>query len=305
MCTDTGADEQPDFRDISNDETCFNLVKTDKCYIYIRHFTGFTSVADKKVMDVMCYTGDIPQDKHHLNVRMYCANQTDDAKQLVRNKEHQLKGIQLGRSDQIIVDCKNTHSLQFKMKDIMEGWVIDSGTQKVLDHSVLKFHLYGSISYEMTRNTTMTGFHSNVDIFQHENEQFNEQCPITIALNINVETQGNESENEPTEDGIKKKRRTNPFLSRNERVGISILLDSNNPLGNDWRLLASSVGLDVNSIRQLEIMAHQKVIRSPTMEVLTFWEAQVNESDSNQLGELKRILECDMQRLDAAEIISK
>ena len=73
---------------------------------------------------------------------------------------------------------------------------------------------------------------------------------------------------------------------------LFLLLDTNNQQGNDWRMLASKLGLDA-------MIFHIGTKVNPTLEVLRYFETM-----GQPVSKLEKHLR-DMDRSDAADVVSK
>ncbi|XP_070576814.1 UNC5C-like protein [Ptychodera flava] len=307
LFTNTHVGHQPNFRDLATDEACFSFVMGQKCFLFINHFTGFTTVGEgqhvKKMMEVMCFAGALQPRAIDFPIRIYCVNQTLDAKQLVREEEFN-RGDQIDVSKQILIDSSNKSDLEFMIKEMSpKGWKVKHSPHQTIKSGILNSGSCGSISYHFIKeDNTLSMLDCSLDFYQHDNDTASEVSPQSILIILNEEKESEETESMVSQCRTKMKHRVQPQFRYSTRLEISQNLDPPCVLGKDWKLFADKIGLDCDTIKQMDDMFKRRIIRSPTIEVLSLWDAQKRTISVDHLKDLKKIFE-DMGREDVAAIV--
>ncbi|XP_006824791.1 UNC5C-like protein [Saccoglossus kowalevskii] len=167
LCTKTEVGVEEDFRNISEDGSCFRIMKENKCFLFVDHFTGFTTIVEggsaKKIMDVVCYTESLVPATEKFPIRLYCVNQTADAKQIVREQEFDLGGKQTGLAQQIMIDSQNQEDLEFAVKRIMpDSWKVN----KILERESVEVVVEKAILNSKTRGPQRMNYEHRLKISQ-------------------------------------------------------------------------------------------------------------------------------------------
>ncbi|XP_033103633.1 netrin receptor UNC5C-like [Anneissia japonica] len=100
--TETEPDQSPSFHNLSEDNDSITLIKGNTVTLMLSHFTGHTSVVQceeeketvihEKWLNLMLFSSQINDDDYDLQLRLYCANQTEDARYIVLEDERLLEG---------------------------------------------------------------------------------------------------------------------------------------------------------------------------------------------------------------------
>ncbi|XP_070576826.1 netrin receptor UNC5B-like [Ptychodera flava] len=316
MSSNADPGDKAEYRRLDDDHSSLSIVQGNKCILHISHFTGFTSVAQsstqkqnvdiqeqtpaiKKLIDIIGFHGDLNPQVKKLPLRLYCVNKTDDAKQLVLEEEHQLRGHQADAPKTMSV-VNNQRDVEFHLSEIDQSWKIGgTGPIQYVDIEAVMSSSFSACSYSMSRQDKSTNaFDCTVSAFQRDNPKYDENNRLPIHFTIN-EPLISDPTDMATRYTLQQHPRRSLRLKYRDRLKLSHLLDPASPLGNDWRMVADKMSLSYDTIQQIERQYQVGTVLSPTREVLNYWEATKKDA---AIDELLVILE-DIERLDAVEFL--
>ncbi|XP_033105389.1 UNC5C-like protein isoform X2 [Anneissia japonica] len=254
--TETEPDQPPSFHNITDDNDSMTLIKGNTVTLLLPHFTGHTSVlqweqneetlpiVQEKWLDLMLFSSEINEDDYDLQVRLYCANQTPDARHSIARK---------CLVENVRVPC--VYRLEYDDKK------------------------------------TVTSLKCQVHVAQDGRESQGKIIDVLVRKQKSA-TDERRSGTLPHTRLVRRRL----LLPYPLRESIRQKLDIYSTLGTDWRYLAYSLGYD-DCIQQWEEQYRQRLIFSPTNELLNIWEARRSGDRTHDIDELIGIFE-GMDRLD-------
>ncbi|XP_033122521.1 UNC5C-like protein [Anneissia japonica] len=297
--TETEPDQSPSFHNLSEDNDSITLIKGNTVTLMLSHFTGHTSVVQceeeketvihEKWLNLMLFSSQINDDDYDLQLRLYCANQTEDARYIVLEDERLLEGSLRSPTFPFLFASISDINVLLNSEG---NWKVRGGkTKQVLAKKCILENSYTPCVYhlEHDKGNTVTKFAGQMHVSQDGREElFGKIIDVLVKQQRRITT-----------ESFVRRRLLLPYPLRE---CIREMLDIHNTFGNDWRYLAYSLGYD-DYIQQWEKQQRQGLINSPTNELLNIWEANRsgNPTDLKDLTDIFR----SMQRLDIVSEIGK
>ncbi|XP_033120458.1 UNC5C-like protein [Anneissia japonica] len=310
--TETEPDQSPSFHNLSEHNDSLTLIKGNTVTLLLSHFTGHTSVVQceekketvpiiqEKWLNLMLFSSQINDDDYDLQLRLYCANQTKDARYIVLEDERLLKGSLCAPTFPFLFASVSGINILLNSEG---SWKVHGGkTKQVLakkciienSHTPCVYHL------EHEKENTVTKLTGQMHVSQDGREElFGKIIDVLVKKQQRINEMYAEDH---TTESHRLVRRT-LLLPYPLRECIRKMLDIHNPLGNDWRHLAYCLGYD-DCIHQWEQQLRQRLINSPTNELLNVWEAKRSGNPTTDIEELTAMFRS-MQRLDIVSEIGK
>ncbi|XP_033105388.1 UNC5C-like protein isoform X1 [Anneissia japonica] len=301
--TETEPDQPPSFHNITDDNDSMTLIKGNTVTLLLPHFTGHTSVlqweqneetlpiVQEKWLDLMLFSSEINEDDYDLQVRLYCANQTPDARHLVLEDERLLKGSMCSPTTPFLF----AHASDLNVLLEADGdWTVYGGKMK---QSIARKCLVENVRVpcvyrlEYDDKKTVTSLKCQVHVAQDGRESQGKIIDVLVRKQKSA-TDERRSGTLPHTRLVRRRL----LLPYPLRESIRQKLDIYSTLGTDWRYLAYSLGYD-DCIQQWEEQYRQRLIFSPTNELLNIWEARRSGDRTHDIDELIGIFE-GMDRLD-------
>ncbi|XP_071962607.1 netrin receptor UNC5B-b-like [Antedon mediterranea] len=302
--TETEPDQIPNFYNLSDDNDSLTLVKGNTVTLMLPHFTGHTTVVQceqesvpivqEKWLDLMLFSSQMQEDEYYLQVRLYCSNQTPDARYLILEDERLLNGSMCSPTTPFLF----AHVSDLTVLLNPEGdWTVTGGkTKQVISRKCLIENVRVPCVYllEYDKDKMVTSTKCRVHVTQDEREESHGKI-----IDVLVKTQKSAEPEKVPNTRLVRRRLLLPYPLRES---IRKKLDVPNTLGKDWKHLAYSIGYD-DCIHQWEDQLRKGLIFSPTNELLNIWESTRSGDEKHDLEEILEIFK-NMERLDVLSDIT-
>ncbi|XP_071963908.1 UNC5C-like protein [Antedon mediterranea] len=298
--TETEPDQVPSFHNLSDDNDSLMLIKGNTVTLMLPHFTGHTTmlqcehesipIVQEKWLDLMLFSSKIQEDEYDQQVRLYCANQTPDARYLILEDERLLNGSMCSPTTPFLFAHVSDLTVLLKTEGdwtVTGGKIKQSISRKCLVENVRVPCVY---RLEYDEEKTVTSLKCQVHVTQDEREDLHGKI---IDVLVKKQRSAPSRERKVPITRLVRRRLLLPYPLRES---IRKKLDIPNTLGNDWRHLAYCLGYD-DCIHQWEEQLCQRLIFSPTNELLNIWETTRSGDRKCDLEEIINIFES-MDRLD-------
>ncbi|KAI8516172.1 hypothetical protein Bbelb_069850 [Branchiostoma belcheri] len=321
--TNTEVGSLEEWQPLIEDDDAASIVQNGKCTLFLYHFTGFGAEAteetssDKKIIRVGAFASKHTRydDVYQMRIRIYDASA--DACQRIYGKErNEFTGGRLRDDDKKMHVDKLGGALCVKMSAIARSWkaMEDSDENQRIEVGQIwdgseDTDACCTIRLEKVNpSAPVTSVWSTVSVWQEE--AHGQTVTLKPSDTIEMSPRGDTPSvaisptqaflhRELEDDMPRPSSRPLPILPYEIRHEMCVLLDVENPLGNDWRRLAEKMGFNPNQVRWLN-----ERFKSPTKTLLDDWETR---NVSGGIVALQRL--CDLfeeiKRPDVKALVEK
>ncbi|XP_013410758.1 UNC5C-like protein [Lingula anatina] len=273
------------------------LILSRSVSIELRHFTLYTVIGESaenvmaaKSVRLVAFAPPLEVDMM-FKIRVYCINNYKEEMKMVRDVEGQLGGKRLDAPMPMFIH-DNGQDVCLEMLKMSEGW-------KIISDTIQKFsfeHVWHSLSpccmFVLKQNADAVSM-ILCEILSYQEGNDKQKQKLTIAEELKLVKDELELD---TADLTSTSLKTYSVFPHALRSKLVIALDPSTPLGQDWHMVASRMGLDYPTIVWLESRIG---VSSPTGQILRMWEKQ-----NKTLQEFHRLM-IELERLDVAAEVEK
>ncbi|XP_078655558.1 UNC5C-like protein [Branchiostoma floridae x Branchiostoma belcheri] len=317
--TDEGSVE--DWQSLLEDGDAASIVKNGKCTLFISHFTGFGAEAkdqtsaskvkkdDKKIVRVGAFASKhTPDDRiYQMRIRFYDASA--EASERMYHKELSQFGGRLLDDDKRMQVEKCDVAVRLRVSRIAAGWrtMDESDKNQRVEVSQLwdgsdETDATCTVRLEKTDPAArMADVWATVSVWQEASRGSTVTLKPSDTFQMSPRSDPPRGCLSPTQAFLHQQEelrpcgRPVPLLPLDVRHEMCVLLDVEQPGGNDWRMMAEKLEIDSPTIRWIGRN------KSPTSKLLDFWETQNVSGGAVALQRLCDLYE-EMERPDVREL---